>query len=289
MGERAQLLGRGAAHQALMRAWNTCVSKSGAASLQFGRQVPAGHWKPPFQHAVGLSSLSLLGFQWHLIFEDQTAMSLAGELCFDSGLVLAFGRSWRRYRRPSLASWLTDGGLRFTAPVLSCSPWRPHQGAAQGYVCCQRAPVTWPNTPVGWRAEPGLGIFPGSQPKAGLMATDINRKFNMHPSCRCSANSPSPAVHQSLCKGGWWPSCHRKGGTSPLQHVSAPQFALLVCALGEQVRGRIIQGPGQMLPGSKQVLNFFTVKLSLFFFSVHFLAQFRCSLIPVTTEMFCII
>lgn len=116
MGERAQLLGRWAAHQALMRAWNTCVSKSGAASLQFGRQVPAGHWKPPFQHAVGLCSLSLFGFQWHLIFEDQTAMFLAGEVCFVSGLVLAFGRSWRRYPRPSLASWLTDGGLPFTAP-----------------------------------------------------------------------------------------------------------------------------------------------------------------------------
>lgn len=53
MGERAQLLGRWAAHQALMRAWNTCVSKSGAASLQFGRQVPAGHWKTSFPTCSG--------------------------------------------------------------------------------------------------------------------------------------------------------------------------------------------------------------------------------------------
>lgn len=124
--------------------------------------------------------------------------------------------------------------------------------------------------PSGIKSRAWARDFP-REPKAGLMATDINHKFNMHPSCRCSANSPSPAVHQSLCKRGWWPSCHHKGGTSPLQQVSASQFALLVCALGEQVRSRINQSPGQMLPGSKQVLNFFTVKLSYFFLQCIFL------------------
>lgn len=131
---------------------------------------------------------------------------------FDSRLVPAFRGSWRRCPRPSLVSWLWLMPGWLSQPcALSCSPWTSHQGIAQGYLCSQRPPITWPNTSVGWRTGPGTGIFPGSQPKAGLRATDINHKFNMRPSCRCSADSPSPAVHWSLCKGGWGPRCPSQG------------------------------------------------------------------------------
>ena len=164
---------------------------------------------------------------------------------FDSGLVPAFGGSWRTYPRPSFVSWpwLMPGGFHSSVPSPTRPARRPHLGAAQGYMCCQTAPTDWPSTWVGWRAWTGAGIFPGCQPKAGLKATDINHIFNMHPSCRCSANSPSPAVCRSLCKGEWWPSCPSWEGTSLLLQFSASQFAFLVFALGRAGMRQAKLGP----------------------------------------------
>lgn len=102
-----------------------------------------------------------------------------------------------------------------------------------------------------WDEEQGLSEPAQSSP------LDINHKFHLHPSSSCSANSPSPVVHQSFCKGEWCPF----PSTAPAVQ-SFPVCSGSLCF--EWVQGRINQGPGQILPGSKQVLDFFRVKHPLF-------------------------
>lgn len=134
-------------------------------------------------------------------------------------LVPAFGRSWKRYLHPSLASWLWLMPAGLSQPHAT-----GHVRELPGTTHAAGDPLS-PGWAPQWDEEQGLSEPAQSSP------LDINHKFHLHPSCSCSANSLSPVVHRSFCKGGWCPFPSSCGRTSLLQQFRASQFALEVCAL----------------------------------------------------------